>query len=95
MFYCFFWAGEVSRGAPITFICDFFYVGSPKGIPFFFRGEDFLRFFLEPFLGAIAITTATTAITIVTAPPVIIITITTAIGGTLIKVKVFPFRETF
>ena len=68
-----------------------FYIRSPKGNPPFFRGEDFLRFFPEPFPGII------TSVTLITATAIIItaVTVATAIGGTFIKVKVFPFRETF
>ena len=86
----------MSRGTFITLIYAPFYVGSLKGIPPFFRGEDFLGFFPEPFPGAIitAAAIATAIITTIT-PPVIITITTTTIGGILIKVKIFPFRETF
>ena len=87
--------GEILKGAFITPICAPFYVGNLKGSPLFLRGEDFLRFSPEPFPGAI--TTATvipTAITTATTPLVITTTAATAIDGTLIKVKAFPFRET-
>ena len=79
--------------APVTLICASFYVGSPKGSPFFFYGEDFLGFFLEPFPGVIT----PAALAIVTLAIVIIIGAVTAIiiGGTFTKVKVFPFGETF
>ena len=87
--------GEVLRGAPITPICALFYIKNPERIPFFLCEEDFSGFFPEPFPGAITTAAATTAITIATAPPVIITTATTAIGGTFIRVKVFPFKETF
>ena len=84
------------RGAPITPIYAPFRIGSPKGIPLFFRGEDFSGFFPEPFPGATAtaaiiITVIITAIT----PPVIITTAATAIGGILIRVKALPFGEIF
>ena len=79
----------------ITLICIPFYIGSPEGIPFFLRGEDFSGFFPEPFPGAIITVAATTAITTAITPPIIITTATTTIGGTLIKVKAFLFRETF
>ena len=54
-----------------------------------------MGFFLELFPGVI--TTAAATITIATAitPPVIITAAITAIGGTLIKIKVFPFKEIF
>ena len=75
-------------------------IKNPEGNLSFFRGEDFLRFFPEPFPGAI--TTATAIITamitaiIITTATLIIITITaTAISGTPIKVKALPFKETF
>ena len=76
-------------GAPITPICAPFYVGSPEESPFFLYEEDFLGFFPEPFLRAIAPAALITA-TIITAA----IT-ATAIGGTPIRVKAFPFGETF
>ena len=81
---------------PITPTCAFFCVGSPEGSPPFLCGEDFLGFFPEPFPGAItpaALTTATPA----TATAIIITAaiIATAIGGTLTRVKVFPFGEIF
>ena len=83
-------------GALITPICAPFYIGSLKGNSPFFRGEDFLGFFPESFPGVItaaALATATPA----TATVIIITAVITviAIGGTLIKVKVFPFREIF
>ena len=84
------------RGAFITLIYAPFYVKSPEGNSLFFRGEDFSGFFPEFFPGVI-ITAAATLTAIITAitPLVIIITITTAIGSTPIRVKVFLFRETF
>ena len=87
--------GKALRGTFITPTYILFYIGSPKGTPPFLRGEDFLRFFPEPFPGAITTAAAITAITTTTTPPIIITTATTAINGTPIKVKVFPFRETF
>ena len=83
-------------GAPITPICTPFCIGSPEGNPLFFRGEDFLGFFPEPFLGAIAIAAAIIiAIIIAIASPVVVAIAATVIGGTLIRVKVFSFGETF
>ena len=87
--------GEILRGAFITPTCAPFYIKNLKGIPFFFRGEDFSGFFLKPFPGAITIAAAITAIITATAPFIIITTATTAISGTFIRVKVFPFREIF
>ena len=84
------------RGAPITPTRTPFCVKSPEGSPPFFRGEDFSGFSPEPFLGAITIAAAIiTAIATAIALIVIITTAATAIGGTLIRVKVFPFREIF
>ena len=81
-------------GAHITQTRAPFRTKSPEGNLPFLRGEDFSRFFPEPFSGAItaaaAIITATT-----TATPTIITITATAINGTLIKVKAFPFKETF
>ena len=85
----------MSRGAFITPICVSFCVGNPEGTPLFLRGEDFLGFFLEPFPGAIVTAAATIAIITAITPPVIITTAITAISGTLIRVKVFPFKEIF
>ena len=90
-----FWVGEALRGAPITPTYAPFCVGSPEGIPLFLRGEDFLGFFPEPFPGAITTAAATITITIIITPPVIITTAIIIIGDTFIRVKVFPFRETF
>ena len=93
---CFFWAGEILRGVLVIPICAPFCVKSPEGSPPFFRGEDFLGFFPEFFPGAITTATATpTAIATVITLTVIITTVAIAIGGTLIKVKVFPFGEIF
>ena len=82
-------------GAPITPTRALFCAKSPEGNLPFLRGEDFLRFFPEPFPGAI---TTAAAIPTITAT-IILITITTitvtAISSTLIRVKVFPFREIF
>ena len=83
-------------GAPVTPICAPFYIGSPEENPLFFYGEDFLRFFPEPFPGVI--TPATLATVTLATATVIIITaaiITTTISNTPIKVKAFPFGETF
>ena len=56
----------------------------------------FFRFFPEPFLEAIITAAAIlTAITTAITPFIIIIIAATAIGGTLIRVKALPFRETF
>ena len=84
------------RGTYVTFIYVSFCVRSPEGSPPFFRGEDFSGFFSEPFPGVI-ITAAVipTAIATAIAPFVIIATAAIAIGGTLIKVKVFLFGEIF
>ena len=84
------------RGAFITPTYTPFCIKSPEGIPLFFRGKDFLRFFPEPFPGVI-ITAAAIIIVITTAttPPIIITTAAITTGGTLIKVKAFPFREIF
>ena len=90
--------GEASRGTPITPIYALFYVGSPEGNPLFLRGEDFSGFFLEPFPGAIITATVIPTVIITIITPLVIITtaiIATAIGGTLIRVKVFPFGEIF
>ena len=80
-------------GAPITPTYAPFYVKSPKGNPPFFHREDFSGFFPKPFPGVI------TPAALITATPTIatiITTITTtAIGGILIKVKAFLFKETF
>ena len=80
-------------GALITPTYTPFYIKSPKGNPPFLRREDFLRFSLKPFSGAI------TPAALITATPATAITITavttTAIGGTLIKVKILPFGEIF
>ena len=71
-----------------------FYIKNPKGNPLFLRREDFSGFFPEPFPGAI------TPAALITATPATI-TITTAaitatvISNTSIKVKAFPFKETF
>ena len=53
--------------------------------------EDFLGFFPEPFSGAITTAALVTVTTIIITAAIT----TTAIGGTPIKVKAFPFRETF
>ena len=87
--------GEALKGAPVTPTYTPFYIGSPKGIPFFFRGEDFSGFFPEPFPGVITTAAAITAIATAITPLIIITTVTTAIGGTFIRVKVLPFGETF
>ena len=76
-------------GTPITPIYTPFCIRSPEENPLFFHGEDFLGFFPEPFPGAIATAALATAIIIIAA------IIATVIGGTLIRVKVFPFGETF
>ena len=78
-------------GVPVTPIYIFFYVRSPEGSPPFFYGEYFSGFFLEPFPGA------TAPAALATATAIIITAVITAIviGGTLIRVKVFPFKETF
>ena len=83
------------RGALITPIYAPFCIGSPKGNPPFFRGEDFLAFFPKPFPGVITTATATAAITTAITPFIIITAAITAIGSTLIKVKALPFREIF
>ena len=81
-----------------------FCIKSPEGDLPFFRREDFSGFFPEPFLGAIvaaaaiitAIITAITIITTIAIATLVIVTINaTAIGSTPIKVKAFPFKETF
>ena len=77
-----------------------FYIKSPEGSFLFLRGEDFSGFFPEPFPGAITvaaaiITAIITATTTATAILIIITITTTAIGGTLIRVKAFPFGKTF
>ena len=80
-------------GTPITFTYAPFHIRNPKGNPPFLRGEDFSGFSPEPFPGAIApaaLITATPTTAIITTA-----VITTAVSGTLIRVKVFPFRETF
>ena len=87
-------------GVFITPIRAPFCVGNPEGSFLFFRGEDFSGFFLEPFPGVIAaaaaITTAITTATIITTVTLIIVIIAAiAIGGTPIRVKAFPFGETF
>ena len=75
----------------ITLTCAPFCVKSPEGNLLFLYGEDFSGFFPEPFPGAIATAAlATATVIIITAANTAI-----AIGGTPIKVKVFPFRETF
>ena len=76
---------------PIIPIYAPFYVGSPEGNPPFLYEEDFLGFFPEPFPGAIATAAPATATVIIITAAIII----TAIGSTFIKVKVFPFGETF
>ena len=87
---------KASISTPITPIYTPFYIGNPKENPPFLRGEDFLRFFPEPFPGAITTATAiTTAIITATTPPVIITTAATAIGNTLTKVKALPSKEIF
>ena len=85
----------MSKGAFVTPTCAFFCVGSPEGSPFFLRGEDFLGFFPEPFPGAIVTAAAITVIITAITSLVIIITAITVIGGTLIRVKAFPFGEIF
>ena len=83
-------------GTPITPIYAPFRFKSPEGNPPFFCGENFLRFFPEPFPGAII--TAAAIITVIitaTTPFIIITTAAIIIGGTPIKVKAFPFRKTF
>ena len=75
-------------GAFITPTRALFCIGSPERSPFFVHGKDFLGFFSEPFPGAIITAALTTAI-IITAVTV------TAISSTLIRIKVFPFGETF
>ena len=87
--------GEISRGAPITPTYAPFYIRSPEGILFFFRGEDFSGFSPEPFPGAITTAAATTVITTAITPPVTITTAITAISGIPIRVKAFPFKEIF
>ena len=83
-------------GVPITFTYTPFYIKSPEGNPPFYHGEDFLGFFPEPFPGAISTAAAIiTAIITAIIPPIIITIAITAIGGTLTKVKIFPFREIF
>ena len=85
-------------GAPITPTCASFCVGSPEGSPPFFHGEDFSGFFPEFFPGAITTAAAITTVITTAITPATFITITTAatvIGGILIRVKVFPFGETF
>ena len=85
--------GEAFISAPITPIYTPFCVKNPEENPPFFYKEDFLGFFLKPFSGAITLAALITA-TLTTA---IIITavIATAIGSTFIRVKIFPFGETF
>ena len=80
-------------GAPITPTCASFCVKSLKESPFFLRGEDFSGFFSEPFSGAI--TTAALITATATAITITAVIIAIAISGTFIKVKVFPFKETF
>ena len=88
--------GKISRGAFITPIYAPFCIGNLKRNPFFLRGKDFLGFFPEPFPGAITTAAAIpTAITTAITPPVIITTAVTIISGTFIRVKIFPFGETF
>ena len=83
-------------GTPITPTYAPFYVRSLKGSPPFLRGENFLGFFPEPFPGVITTAALTTATPITTTAIIIITAITTTvIGGTLIKIKVFPFQEIF
>ena len=78
-------------GTLITPICALFRVESPEGSPPFFRGEDFLGFFPEPFPGAITIAAPATATAIIITAAITAI----AIDGTPIRVKVFLFGETF
>ena len=80
-------------GTPITPTRAPFYIRSPKRNPLFLYGEDFSGFSLELFLGAITPAALTTA-TLTTAIIITAIT-TTAISGTPIRVKAFPFGETF
>ena len=64
------------------------HVKSPEGDFPFLHGENFLRFFPEPFSRAITATiTIATTTAIVTF--IIITTTTTAISGTAIKIKAF------
>ena len=84
------------RGALIIPTYTPFYIRNPKGNPLSLRGEDFSGFSPEPFPEAITTTTTTlTAITTAITPIIIITTAIIAIGNTLIRVKVFPFKETF
>ena len=83
-------------GVPATFIRAPFCIRSLKGSFPFLRGEDFSGFFPEPFLGAItAAAVIITAIITATATLLIITITTTAISGTLIRVKAFPVKEIF
>ena len=87
-------------GVFITPTRALFCIRSPEGNFLFLRGEDFSGFFLKPFPRAITaaavIITAIIIITIIITAIFIIITITSiAISGTVIRVKVFPVRETF
>ena len=75
----------------ITPIYALFCVKSPEESPLYFCKEAFLGFSPEPFPGAIVITAPATA----TAITITAAITATAIGSTPIKVKVFPFRETF
>ena len=78
-------------GTLITPICAPSYVRNPEGNPPSFREEDFSGFSPEPFPGAITTTApATATVTTTTAA-----TTATATGGTLTRVKAFPFSETF
>ena len=86
-----FLSGKVSIGTLITPIYTPFYVKSPEGNPSCFCKKAFLGFFPEPFPGAIA----TAALIIATAIIITTAITTTAIGGTPIKVKALPFKETF
>ena len=81
---------------PITSTCTPFYIKNPKRNPPFLRGEEFSGFFPELFPGAIT-TAALIIATPATATAIIITAIITAIviNGTPIKVKNFPFKETF
>ena len=81
-------------GTLITPTYAFFYIRSPEGNPPFFHREDFLRFFPEPFPGVITPAALTTA-TLATAIIITAVITVTIISGTPIKVKVFPFGETF
>ena len=88
--------GEILRGTFITPTYTPSCIRSPKENPLFLRGKDFSGFFPEPCPGAITTAAATpTIITTATTPPVTITTAATAIGGTPIRVKAFPFGEIF